>query len=63
MEPPQRKRPPSPANVASQICLQPHIETDCGHSVMAFYIFYDFASWKFTVEFPTGLPVTCVLLQ
>lgn len=34
-------RHPNPANVASQICLQPHIGTDCGHSILVFYIFYD----------------------
>lgn len=59
----EKLRPPSPANVASQICLQTRIGTDCGHSVMALYIFYELTSWKFTVEFLTGLPVTCVLLQ
>lgn len=32
-------RPPSPANVASQIRLEPHIGTDCGHSILVFYIF------------------------
>lgn len=37
----EKLRPPSPANVASQICLQPRTGTDCGHSTLAFYIFYD----------------------
>lgn len=60
----EKLRHPSPANVASQICLQPRIGTDCGHSILMFYIFLMiFALWKFTVEFPTGLPATCILLQ
>lgn len=36
----EKLRPPSCANGASQICLQPRIGSDCGHSVLAFYIFY-----------------------
>lgn len=37
----EKLRPPSPANVASQICLEPCPGTDCGHSSPALEIFYD----------------------
>lgn len=62
----EKLRPQSPANVASQICLQPYshvLGLIVGTQPWHFTFFMIFALWKFTVEFPTGLPATCVSLQ